>query len=205
MLRVSNSVSVVLIGDWSKFYIQPDWVAKNVYEQPEIEITVESRGIDFHVSYKKNNIIISPTQEKIIFTATDTSDVTLEYLSKCVNSFVEKATTPQISAYGFNVEYNDADTSLLAEVFDSLSDTDAFIDMGFEITTSKISRMLIKDGKQLKIDSSINGNKTLVHFNEHHDISVSTEVAVSTEILHEFLDNTLQILINLGYDFSGDE
>ena len=30
MHLVDGSVTVVLVGDWNKFYIKPDWVAGNI-------------------------------------------------------------------------------------------------------------------------------------------------------------------------------
>ena len=36
MVFLNDSLTVVLVGDWNKLYIQPDWVANNIYETEEI-------------------------------------------------------------------------------------------------------------------------------------------------------------------------
>ena len=32
MVFLNDSLTVVLVGDWNKLYIQPDWVANNIYD-----------------------------------------------------------------------------------------------------------------------------------------------------------------------------
>ena len=64
---LNDSLTVVLVGDWNKLYIQPDWVANNIYETEEIEIGVNGQGSDFSVSYRCDNVIISPDQGKVVF------------------------------------------------------------------------------------------------------------------------------------------
>ena len=70
MVFLNDSLTVVLVGDWNKLYIQPDWVANNIYETEEIEIGVNGQGSDFSVSYRCDNVIISPDQGKVVLTGT---------------------------------------------------------------------------------------------------------------------------------------
>lgn len=62
MFFLNDSLTVVLVGDWNKLYIQPDWMASNVFEKEEIEIGINGQGADFSVSYRRDGIIISPGQ-----------------------------------------------------------------------------------------------------------------------------------------------
>lgn len=205
MLLVNDSITIVLLGDWNKLYIQPEWVARNVFEHPEMELGVESRGIEFHVTYKKNNVTINPSQDKVVFTASNVDQETLQFLAKCVNNYLEKATTPQLVAYGFNADYADSQTDVLANVFDSLSDTMPLFEMGFEIGSTEVSRKLIKDGRIINMNCSLVGKTTNIHFNEHHEINNSSSVCITAEKIKEFISLTGDILLKLGYEFGGEE
>ncbi|MGN1155485.1 MAG: hypothetical protein ACI4TK_04850, partial [Agathobacter sp.] len=142
MILVKDSVTVVLLGDWNKLYIQPDWIAKNVYEKQEIEIGVNGQGTEFNVTYRCDGVIIAPTQSQVIFTASDVYDETLNFITACVNNFLKKAITPFLVAYGFNCEFVDTDGGVLADVIDSIPDNTAIIEQGYEIKSAKISRTL---------------------------------------------------------------
>lgn len=149
MVFINDSLTVVLVGDWNKLYIQPDWMANNVFEKKEIEIGINGQGADFTVSYRGNGIIVSPGQSNMIFSVTDTADEVLNNLCKCLNNFLEKAVTPQLFAYGLNADFVEEDGILFAEVIDSMSDTNAIIESGYEIVSTKISRTLKRDDKLL--------------------------------------------------------
>ena len=40
MIFTRDSLTIVLLGDWNRFYLQPNWIAENVYEAEEIELGV---------------------------------------------------------------------------------------------------------------------------------------------------------------------
>ena len=52
MIFAGDSLTIVLLGDWNRFYIQPNWIADNVYGRQEIEMGVNGQGIDFSVTYR---------------------------------------------------------------------------------------------------------------------------------------------------------
>ena len=58
-MKMSDSITIVLLGDWNKFYIQPEWVATNVFESEEMEIGIEGQDAEFHISYRNCNKTIS--------------------------------------------------------------------------------------------------------------------------------------------------
>lgn len=132
MHLVDGSVTVVLVGDWNKFYIKPDWVAGNIYENSEIEIGIEGQDTDFRISYRKDKVNIRPSQTKMVFSAADSQLDTLNLLTKCVNNFLQKAVTPAFSAFGLNVDYEDQENARLADVFDHMEDTELLLDLGYD-------------------------------------------------------------------------
>lgn len=168
MLLVSDSITVVLLGDWNKLYIQPEWVANNIYENPEIEIGVEGQGADFRISYRKNSVIINPSQTQIMFTATDTTKTTLAYMAMCISNYLAKAVTPTLVAYGLNADYGDTEDTRFAETIDALPDTAAIVDLGYEVSSTQITRTILKDDKTINMTCSMDRANTTIHFNEHH-------------------------------------
>lgn len=204
MVFISDSLTVVLIGDWNKLYIQPDWMAKNIYEKEEIEIGVNGQGSEFSVSYRCNNVVISPDQGKVIFSVTNTDKMTLENISHCINNFLTKAYTTEIFAYGINGKFIDEDGSNFAEVVDNMLDASRILENGYEIMETKISRTLSKNGKIINIDSNLVNAGLEIHFNEHHPNPKETPV-FSFEVLNGFIEDCSEIVKGLGYELEGDE
>lgn len=109
MVLINDSLTIVLVGDWNRLYMQPEWVAGNVFESEELEIGVSGQGAELSVSYKKNSIIVSPGQSNTVFSVVNTDDEVLNNLCKYLNNFVEKAYTPQFPAYEINVDFVEDD------------------------------------------------------------------------------------------------
>ena len=190
-----GSVSVIVLGDWNKAYVQPEWMASKVFGSDEIEIGVEGAGLDIIVSYKCDKVIINPTQSKIVLTALDTEVATLRSLSKCVANFLNEAHTPTLFAYGINADYVDEDNTILATNLDLLSDKDAFSKMGYNIRNTRISRTIQKNDLLYNIEF-ISDNKTTIRFNEHHERPVKD---FSYERVEGFLIRTGEIVKELGF------
>ena len=198
---VEDSFTIVLLGDWSKFYIQPDWVANNVFESAEIEIGIQGFGLEVSILYKKGNIVFKPDQEKIVFSVTNIQNQTVELLSKYVNNFLQKACTPSFSAYGLNVDYSDNNDTLLASVFDSMSDSPAILGLGYQVDTKEIKRSLLKDDDNVIINMQyhLDQAKATIHFNEHHPCPSGPPTTIDVPSIQKFLEETHRIISGLGY------
>lgn len=204
MVFLNDSLTVVLVGDWNKLYIQPDWIASNIFEKEEIEIGINGQGADFSISYRGDGIIISPGQSNMIFSVINTDDETLNNLCKCLNSFVKKAQTPQLFAYGLNADFVEEEGILFAEVLDSMSDTNAIVESGYEVVSTEISRTLKCDDRIMNMNSSLENKNLRIHFNEHHN-SEENSCEFSTEDVKGFIEECGRILRGLGYEMEGDE
>ena len=204
MVLLNDSLTIVLVGDWNKLYIQPDWMAKHVFESEEVEIGINGQGSDFTVVYRSNGVIISPDQSKLVFSVINTDNDTINDLCRFLNNFLEKAHTPQLFAYGMNIDFVEEDGSLFAEVLDSMSDTNAIIECGYEIVSTQISRTLKNAERVLNMDSHLENSKLKIHFNEHH-ASEESRPRFTIESLKGFLERCKQILQGLGYELEGDE
>lgn len=204
MVFVNDSLSIVLVGDWNKLYIQPDWIAEYVFEKSEVEIGVHGNGSDFSIMYKSDGVIISPGQSRMEFSVINTDEETLQNLSRCINNFVGKAFSPQPIVYGLNSEFIEEEGFLFAEVLDSMSDTSAIIENGYEVVSTQVSRVLRCDDKIVHMDSELENKNLKVQFNEHHDSKGETPV-FSVEMIEAFIEKCSDLLHGLGYEIEGDE
>jgi len=200
-----SSLTVVLLGDWNKLYMQPDWVANNIFCKPEMEIGVEAQGIDVNVSYKCDGIIINPSQEKVVFTAANTKKETIGFLCQYATNYLCNAKTPYLSAYGLNIEFIETDDMILPEVFDNIMDTQELCKLNYTIINSQIQRTLKKDDKIINIQYSQEEDKTKIHFNEHHGEHITDSIVLDYQSIFDFIETSKEIVNSLGYCFEENE
>ena len=205
MVLVKDSLAIVLVGDWNKLYIQPEWISANVYMKNEIEIGINGQGTDLQVIYKCDGVVIAHTQNQVIFTAMNMDEKTIIALISCVNNYLKNAYTPILVAYGFNCDFIDNESSLFAEVVDSISDSLAIIGNGYEIKATTINRTIEKNGKILNIESSRTDNMTKIHFNEHNGNATDKMPEIEMDQIQAFLTGCNSLIEAFGYDLENDE
>jgi len=204
-VRIENdSLNVVLLGDWSKYFTLPDWIAEHVFESPEIEIGVDGKEEEIRLAYRKGNVVIQPRQTKVVFSSMNLQIETLNFLSKCVKNFLEQASTPNLIAYGLNCEYIDETDTRLAGVFDSISDSEAIIAMGYTVAATEIKRKLSMDGRIIHMTCRMEQSQTSIHFNEHHAFPEKDSLSVDADALRHFISETQGIVKGLGYEIEVD-
>ena len=200
MVLVKDSLAIVLVGDWNKLYIQPEWISANVYMKNEIEIGINGQGTDLQVIYKCDGVVIAPTQNQV-----NMDEKTIIALISCVNNYLKNAYTPILVAYGFNCDFIDNESSLFAEVVDSISDSLAIIGNGYEIKATTINRTIEKNGKILNIESSRTDNMTKIHFNEHNGNATDKMPEIEMDQIQAFLTSCNSLIEAFGYDLENDE
>ena len=104
-----------------------------------------------------------------------------------------------------NVDYTESEDTKLAEMFDNLSDTDAIINLKYEIVESKIERTIKKDGKVINITCLLDGQLTKFHFNEHYGSPDKSSIDLSNDAILEFINRTKELVENFGYEYIEDE
>lgn len=171
----------------------------------EIEIGINGQGTDLQVIYKCDGVVIAPTQNQVIFTAMNMDEKTIIALISCVNNYLKNAYTPILVAYGFNCDFIDNESSLFAEVVDSISDSLAIIGNGYEIKATTINRTIEKNGKILNIESSRTDNMTKIHFNEHNGNATDKMPEIEMDQIQAFLTGCNSLIEAFGYDLENDE
>lgn len=204
MIFINDLLSVVLVGDWNKLYIQPDWLASNVFEKEEIEIGVTRRDTDFSVSYRKNGVVILPEQSNIVFSTANIEHETLNNLCCYLNNFIKKAHTPQPFAYGLNACFYEDNNIAFAETLDAMPDVRIIAESGYKIVSTEIIRTLKNNDRVININSALENSILKVYFNEHHGPEEAAPT-FSVEYIMSFIGECNKILHGLGYEIEGDE
>lgn len=197
----NSTLTLVINGDWNKYYIQPEWIAKNVFHQTQIEMTVVGIGIDVSVSYRYNNISFTPSQNRIVFTLAKVDDNSLDLFCETIRAFFTQAFTPNIIAYGLNSDYIDSG-DVFAEELDRLSANSMLYDKGFEVVNSKINRILKYNNKIFNVNCELIGSNLKVHINEHHEKETLKDnlISLSTEYINGYFEDCWKIVEALGYE-----
>lgn len=202
---LANTLTIVILADWNKLYVQPDWVAMNIFEKTEMEIGVETQGVEYSISYKCEDVTINPTQDKVIITAANLNSKTIDLFVRCATNYFTKAITPHLSAWGLNIDYIESENTLLADIFDSITDSKAYIGLNYEITNTQIERTLVKDNRVINIQYSQKSSQTLIHFNEHHNCPNENDRSVSKESIWSFITLTKEIVAAIGYELEAED
>ena len=203
MLVRNNSLSVVILGDWSKTFIQPEWIAKNVYKMDEIEIGLNGEGTDITISYRANGISIIPNQLRIVFNLEEISDDNLRVFAEYINNFIQSAVTPVPLSYGINIEYFEENDTRFSDIVDTLPDTTEIISNGYIIETTKICRTLKGNNFLLNMEMTAEGNKVIVQFNEHHENI--KDVTVDVQSIKQCIERCNKIIEGLEYEIEEEE
>lgn len=203
MVFLNDSLNVVLVGDWNRLYMQPDWMAEHVFEKEEIEICINGQDLALSMAYRSGGVMIAPNQSNVVFSVTGIGDE-IDNLCRCLNNFIEKAYTPQPLTYGLNADFMEEDGTPFAEVLDAMSDTIVIAEEGYEIISTNISRVLKLGNKTIGMDSTLENNILKIHFNEEHTLEES-KINFYAEDIKTFLKTSKDILCGLGYEFGGDE
>lgn len=203
MVFINDSLSIVFIGDWNRIYVQPDWMAGNVFETPEIEVGVSIQGADYTIAYKNEGVTVTPSQTTMMFTAWNTDKKTLNYLCECINHFKNKALSPMLPAYGLNIDFIGNDSDVFSSVVDSMSDVQGIVNSQYEIVSTKVLRTLKRGDKILNMDTELDGSDVRIHFNEHHEAGTDI-LDFSTEYVDAFIEECSRIVRGLGYEMEGE-
>lgn len=104
MTLKEESISIVIVGNWNKYILNPKWLSENIFDNKEIEVKL-SINFDKPPIMSIENIRFIPAQNKVYFFALDKTPETLKYLSKKAYKLIETLEHTPISTFGTNVEY----------------------------------------------------------------------------------------------------
>lgn len=205
MIVKDDSLAFVILGDWNRLYCTPNWLAQNVFENERIEISITNIFEDNEIHLRCNDLIINPSQSKIVFKPTTISESSKEYLCNCINRFIRNSFSPSIKAYGINTDYED-NASILSRIVDNMEDNKRLISSGCEIKQTVIEKTVTLYEKIYNIKSSLKEDTCLIHINNHVTGPFSNNelndefLQIDIDDINNYLEMCWKLLKSLGYE-----
>lgn len=162
--------TTVIPGSWNLAILNFDWVAREIFEQKDINVALAVGPGLPQVTFTAGNVSLRPTADRVIFSARDASDKALSTIESFATKLLEKLPQTPVSAvgvnFGFIEETPDADT---LEMF-KIVDTNKISDAGYVIRETSIIRSVLIDDVRVNF-KSVNDNNGAVsfHFNFHNE------------------------------------
>ena len=196
---LSNSFTFVINGDWNKLYTQPVWIATNIFGIEELQVELNLVGIDYNIRYRKDDIIIQPSQNQFIFTCTSWNSEIIKYFESICRKFIECAVTPTVGSYGYNVSFIDDDTVKYSRIVDKIGDLEELAKSGIEVLNTELKRLIRYNGSVLHVVNNIINNKLITSFNEHHNNELGLQPEIHSDDMINFKNNCHKVLQSNGF------
>ena len=206
MKQKDGTLNIVVIGDWNKMFCTPEFISEKIFPGKEVVLEVIKQEQDFLVRCKCNNVLLVPTQNRMQIFGLDMSNEGIAEFEAVVNSFFRNVFSPKITAYGFNISYEEVDDEILPDILDNISINKRAIEKGAEIRSSSIKQTFDYNEKRYMFDYSFENGTTTILINQHNEINKkSTDIVLEEKVIDHFIDDTLVLLTAQGYITGKDE
>lgn len=200
-----ESSTVVLLGNWNKFILSPGWSAKNIFNEPSLEVEIAlDLGLPPRYTSAHSHIRMIPTEDNITFVALNNDDECFQKMESLAYELVSKLSYTPVRAFGINFGFvDDASKNDLLEIF-KFSDNEQLSSFGCQFTFNSIRRRVIVENRTLNLTVSNKGNEVFFDFNFHYDVSGTPEVIskIKNSVIEnrKIAENLLKSVYKLDYD-----
>jgi len=177
MKIIDGSWSLVIVGKWNRYILNPSWVGKNLFGEEQIKVEFPVNNPDLPPRYvTADNIIFIPATHRINFIAQEPySDKMLTKIGGMSRVLLQTLSHTPISAIGANFGFEQS-----SDKFESLNlfkfhDSDKLADNELILKSSEIRREFEICNRLLNFKIIYNENKVTFDFNFHYNVSNSTE------------------------------
>lgn len=175
-MKISNGTwNLVLAGKWNRYLLSPQWVGKNIFCEPELQVEF-ALNLELPPRYtsKEKSIRFVPAEDKVIFYPLNQSDQCLSAVEKLADKLLELLPHTPISAFGINFGFIEEANTKLYEYF-NISDNGQLGNFDCVLKETSITRAFSFQGKDLNLTMKLNGNKVNFGFNFHYPVKSVTE------------------------------
>ncbi|UCB56864.1 MAG: hypothetical protein JSV30_06635 [Candidatus Omnitrophota bacterium] len=167
--------NLILVGKWNKYILSPQWAAKNIFEEPELQVEFPL-NLDFPLRYTslEKNIRLLPAEDKVIFVPLKLDDECLSEVGKLTNKLFEMLPHTPMRAFGINFGFSEKDNTELYKVFNVI-DNAKLGEFNCELKQTCIIRRTVYDENNLNLRLTLKGNEVLFDFNFHYDVKNAVE------------------------------
>lgn len=200
MKRKEGSLNFVLLGDWNRMFCTPEYISGKIFTGKEVILEVVKQDQDFQIRCRCNNLLIIPTQSRIQMICLDLSEDGIKEFDLSVRKLFSNIFSPQITAYGFNVTYEEESDEILPGIFDNISFAKSVIERGAKIHSSSLKQTLEYKDKKFMFDYTFENGTTTVLINQHNDTNkTSSEIQIKEGEVMTFLEEAEALLSAEGY------
>jgi hypothetical protein len=176
MLANSKHWSIVVVGFWNQRIFTPQWVANDIFQQPEVEVLVSVVPCK-PIIFRNQMVELRVESERIELIARRADDEALNQAETFACRVLEKLSITPVSAVGVNfgfVEAHPEDEVLRLLNFGDDADIAA---AGWDIGLKDLRRTLRRDGLELRTAYSLSNGTLNIDMNFHY-VSGSADVAL---------------------------
>ena len=200
-----ESCTIVLLGNWNRYILSPGWCAKNIFNEPRLEVEIAlDLGLPPRYTSAQSHSRMIPTEDNVTFVALQSTNECLQKMENLAHELVSKLSYTPVKAFGTNIGFvDDASINDLLGIFKFL-DSEQLTNFGCQFTFNSIRRRLIVENRTLNLTISHKGSEVFFDFNFHFDVSSTNEIlikikdsVVENKIIAE---NLLKSVYKLDYD-----
>lgn len=188
MKILDDSVSIVLVGKWNKYILDPEWIAKNLFNEEKIQVEFPILNFDLPPRFSHENIRIVLNKDRLEFFALSYSKSVFDRIEEMIKTVTNILKHTPTGAFGINFEYNtDSNDQRLLELFE-FSDNNGIIDSDESlpsITEMAITRTLELDDRKIKFTLKKTDLNISFRFNFHYVVKNADEI--NSKISGQFL------------------
>lgn len=202
---VSNSLTLVMNGDWNKIYTDPVWIGQNIFNNEQVQIAIAGIGINYIISYNIGDITVSPNQNKFVFTCNNMSAEGIKIFEEKCRTFIKKATSPIINSYGYNIEFIESDTTLYSNIIDNMNDIKYMNESGVIHKETGIMHKMEFNSQIYQINFLRSGDNLNISINCHHEYNKdSSSLIIPENFILSFKQDSLSLLSFCGYSLDSE-
>ncbi len=171
MKTPSRASSIVLLGNWNPFILNPQWVGKYIFRQREIEAELLLAPTPaFRLS--AGGVTIVPAQDKVTIIAEISDKGSLEKIEKFAQTLLNELPYTPIHSIGINHAFDEDAPSEDVLCLFKHPDESNFPD-GMPVEFTELGRRLAGNGYKLNFRASMDRSLEAVHFhfNFHYPIN----------------------------------
>ena len=202
MAKFLNSITCVFNGDWNNLFMQPDWIAQNIFQQDTLEVSVNGYSNNISVAFKNENVVLHPSQMQVVFNFTKEScDSSYDYFCQCINNYLKKAHTTMLTSYGINGDFLDQG-DVYTSIVDDMKDNNGLMENSCEIVSTRVSKTVRYDKKVFNIETFNDNGDTKIHINEHHEgpFEQKDYPKFDKQMISDFVRDCWHLLFAIGYE-----
>jgi hypothetical protein len=209
MASLKENPSIVLVGSWNPAILQPNWLAKHIFNKADDEdIPVEMQFATtpgLPPRFKMRDILIVPAFDRLTLFSNGLNTANLAATESAVLEILKLLPHTPISAAGENFKFVVPEQQEVVDMLNVDNNWAEYLDFDYEQVQTEIRSTLQLKDMQLNIFRARSDSEITIHFNFHYPATdaqtAAKQLANSFNANCDFAKN---ILANLNVPLTDD-